>query len=144
MQKQWHPPHREVSPLSLFPHAVHLRARFPVNSAPQPSIPQAVDGDNQVVFHRLDFGHAVGFQAQLFSDKRFNEHLGSFPFYGLCGNNPKGSRTRGASLFSSFNSSDSHGFDSNYTFWTGTEKWIVAEPQSGDPEVTSPYLLGSV
>jgi hypothetical protein len=99
---------------------VHLPASLPANSAPQQSIPQAVDGDNHAVFASFDFRHAVGFQAQLFSDKRFNQHLGSFPFYGLSGNNPKGYRARGASLFSSFSSWHSHGFNSNYTFRIGT------------------------
>jgi hypothetical protein len=53
-------------------------------------IPQAVDANHHLLFAGFDFGHAVGFQAQLFSDKRFNEHLGSFPFSGLSRNNPKG------------------------------------------------------
>jgi len=31
-------------------------------------------------------GHSVGFQAQLFSDKRLYKHLGRFPFMFLVGN----------------------------------------------------------
>jgi hypothetical protein len=115
-KNQWHLSHREVPPFPLFPHAVHPPASLPANSAPQPSISQAGDGDDHVVFASFDFGHAVGFQAQLFSDKRCNEHLGSFPFSGLCGNNPERIQDSRCLSVSLFNSWDSHSLNSNYTF----------------------------
>src|SRR5262249_45245235 len=87
-QKQMHLSHQQVPPFPLLPHAVHLRAPFPTYPTPQPSIPQALDADDHLLFASFDCGHAVGFQAQLFSDKRFNEHLGPFPFSGLFGHKP--------------------------------------------------------
>jgi hypothetical protein len=57
---------------------VHPQASLPANPAAQQPIPHAVDTDNHALFTGFDFRHPVGFQAQLFSDKRFNEHLGSF------------------------------------------------------------------
>src|SRR5262249_5033575 len=77
---QAHLSHRQISPFPLFPHTVHLRAWLPAYSTPQPPIPQAVDGNHHLLFASFDFGHAVGFQAQLFSDKRFDEHLVFFSF----------------------------------------------------------------
>jgi len=59
---------------------VHLPARPSAYSTPQPPIPQAVDRNHHLLFASFDFGHAVGFQAQLFSDKRFDEHLGVLSF----------------------------------------------------------------
>ena len=88
-KNQPHLSHRQVPPFSLFPHAVHLPASLPANPTPQEPIPQTIDRDNHAIFAGFDFRYSMGFQAQLFSDKRLNEHLGSFPFLGLCGNNPK-------------------------------------------------------
>jgi hypothetical protein len=81
---------------------VHLLASLPANSTAQQPIPQAIDPDDHVLFASFDFGYAVGFQAQLFSDKRFNEHLGSFPFFGCVETTIKGYRIRGALLFAGF------------------------------------------
>ena len=60
-------------------------------------IPQAVDANHHLLFAGFDFGHAVGFQAQLFSDKRFDEHLGVlFLSLDCLVTTMKGYRARGA------------------------------------------------
>jgi hypothetical protein len=57
---------------------VHPQASLPANPAAQQPISHVLDADHHAFFIGFDFPHPVGFQAQLFSDKRFNEHLGSF------------------------------------------------------------------
>jgi hypothetical protein len=67
---------------------VHPQAPLPANSAAQQPISHSLDVHNHALFPDFDFPYPVGFQAQLFSDKRFNEHLGSFPFLGCRGKQP--------------------------------------------------------
>jgi len=49
---------------------VHPSAWLPANATSQLPIPQPIDLDDHALFVGLDFDHSVGFQAQLFSDKR--------------------------------------------------------------------------
>jgi hypothetical protein len=65
---------------------VHPSAWLPANPTSQPPISQLIDLDDHPLFDGLDSRYAVGFQAQLFSDKRFNEHLGFLSFLWMCGN----------------------------------------------------------
>jgi hypothetical protein len=99
---------------------VHQPARLSAYSTPQPPISQPIDADHHLLFAGFDFGHTVGFQAQLFSDKGCNEHLGPFPFFGCLVTTMKGYSARGAFLVSALNSKDSKDFNSDYTFRTGT------------------------
>ena len=130
-QNQGHLPHRQVPPFPFFPYAVHLPASPSANPAPQLSIPQAVNGDHHAVSATFDFSHTVGFQAQLFSDKRFNQHLGSCPFCGCVRTAMKGYRTRGALLFVALSSGGLNPLNPDYTFRIGTHKGIAAAPKQG-------------
>jgi len=69
----------------------------------------------------FDFGHPVGFQAQLFSDKRFNEHLGSFPFSGCVETAIKGYIGIEVPFFSSLGLGALKALSSDYTFGIGTQ-----------------------
>ena len=84
MQDQLQLSHRQVPPLSLSPDAVHAStwlAAYPTSQLP---FAQPIDFDDHHLFRRFDLRHTMGFQAQLFSDKRFNEHLGSFLSLDVC------------------------------------------------------------
>jgi hypothetical protein len=85
--------HRQVPPLPPLPDAVHASAWTPTNSTSQLSPAKPIDLDDHDFLVGFDLRHPMGFQAQLFSDKRFNEHLGSFPFSGCVTTTMKGYRT---------------------------------------------------
>jgi hypothetical protein len=99
---------------------VHPQASLPANPTAQQPISHALDEDHHAFFTGFDFPHSVGFQAQLFSDKRFNEHLGSFPFLGCWETTTKGYRTEVQLLFLLFTPGDSKALNANYTFGIAT------------------------
>src|SRR6516162_4667002 len=123
-QDQTQLPHRKIPPLPPFPDTVHPAAWLPANAASQSPIPQPIDLDDHALFVGLDFDHSVGFQAQLFSDKRFNQHLGSCPFCGCVRTAMKGYRTRGALLFVALSSGGLNPLNPDYTFRIGTTKTL--------------------
>jgi len=45
------------------------------NATAQQPLPEAVNVDNHLLLALLHLGHSMGFQSQLFSDKRLYEHL---------------------------------------------------------------------
>jgi len=69
---------------------MHASAWLSTNPTAQLPPSPLIDVDDHALFLGFDFGHPVGFQAQLFSDKRFNEHLGSFPLPGCVATAMKG------------------------------------------------------
>src|SRR5215510_7102187 len=73
-------PHGQVAPLPLLSDVVNLPASSPADPAAQEPLAQAVDVHSHALPGFFHLGHRVGFQAQLFSDKRLYEPLGRFPF----------------------------------------------------------------
>src|SRR5215472_6729900 len=59
---------------------MHFQAPLAANSATQQPFPQPIDLHHHALGGLLHMGHSMSFQTQLFSDKGFNEHLGSGPF----------------------------------------------------------------
>jgi hypothetical protein len=59
---------------------VNLQASLSANPAPQESLAESVDVHQHALVGLFHLGHGMGFQTQLFSDKRLYEHLGSGPF----------------------------------------------------------------
>src|SRR4029077_12032324 len=89
-------PHRKIAPLPFFADIVNLPAALPANPAAQESFSQPVNMHQHALVSLFHAGHGMGFQTQLFSDKRLYEHLGSALSYSLVGNT-KLTRRRGAS-----------------------------------------------
>src|SRR5215472_1319958 len=79
-QLQGQLPRGQVAPLPLLSDVVNLPASSPANPTAQEPLAQAVDVHPHALAGFFHLCHSVGFQAQLFSDKRLYEHLGRFPF----------------------------------------------------------------
>src|SRR5271167_5024596 len=108
--------HRQVSPLPLFPNAMHVPAPAPAYPATQQPRSQTVDGNCHLLPILFHLRHPVSFQSQLFSDKRLDEHLVPVPFCGLSNSE---SIQIGVLFFSSIRSFPKAVL-STYTFGTGT------------------------
>ncbi|MGQ9636098.1 MAG: hypothetical protein ACUVXB_17885, partial [Bryobacteraceae bacterium] len=59
---------------------MNLVASLPANPAAQEPLSQPVDMHQHALIGLFHLGYGMGFQTQLFSDKRLYEHLGSGPF----------------------------------------------------------------
>src|SRR4029453_5412765 len=73
-------PHGQVTPFPLLSPAVSLPAAPTAYPAAQQPPAQTVYAHEHELFGFLYLGYRVRFQAQLFSDKGFYQHLGAFSF----------------------------------------------------------------
>src|SRR4029453_19041014 len=73
-------PHGQVAPFPLASHAVYLPASLPTYPAAHQPPAETVNAHEHELLGFLCLGHRVRFQAQLFYDKNFYQHLGAFSF----------------------------------------------------------------
>lgn len=73
-------PHRHIAPFPLRPHPMHLTAPVTAHATTQQTMAETIDVNHHRVLVLHHFSRRMGFQSELLSDKRLDEHLESDPF----------------------------------------------------------------